>query len=304
MRVAVAATPSLALPTLEWILTSEHQLELVITRVDKPVGRGRVFQESKVAQWATSQGIPTIKPNNPSDLIGVLSDIEVVITLAYGVILPESVLRIPRYGFLNIHFSLLPAWRGAAPVQRGIENGDRISGITVFQLDAGMDTGPIYIQDPVVIEEEESAGELLVRLAARAPYSAAQALSMIADGFTPIPQDENGKSLAPKISKGETRVNWKQDALLIDRRIRAFSPLPGCWTQWRGSRINLTKAKVTSNGENLPPGRISISNEELIVGCANGSALQIVQIQPSGKRAMKAEEWLNGARFVTGDCFD
>ena len=304
MRLAVAATPSLALPTIEWIAGSEHQLDLVITRPDKPAGRGKPFIESDVAKWARAHNVPIVKPIKSAELVGVLSEIDVVITLAYGVILPEYILRIPRHGFLNVHFSLLPAWRGAAPVQRGIENGDEISGITVFQLDAGMDTGPIYIQDPVLIEPDENAGNLLTRLAFRAPHSIAQALTMIADGFVPLPQIETGSSLAPKISKGETRIDWEHDAVHLARLIRAFAPHPGCWAQWKGSRIKLTVAKAVANGRELPPGHIAITNGELFAGCQKDSALQILSLQPSGRREMTATDWLNGARYAPGDFFD
>lgn len=304
MLLAVAATPSLALPTLEWIAGSEHELALVITRPDRPSGRGKAVQESDVAVWANARGIRTVKPDSSANLIDVLDGIDVVITLAYGVILPESVLNIPRYGFLNIHFSLLPAWRGAAPVQRGIENGDQISGVTVFQLDAGMDTGPIFIQDPVRIERFENAGQLLNRLAVRAPHSVAQALLMISQGRAPIPQDKLGISLAPKITKGETRIDWLQDSASISRRVRAFSPLPGCWTQWRGSRIIVVGAEEISSNEKLSPGHLWVSDGKLIVGCGNSSTLRIAKIQPAGKREMGADEWLNGSRWLPGDFFD
>ncbi|MBC7463206.1 MAG: methionyl-tRNA formyltransferase [Actinobacteria bacterium] len=304
MRLAVAATPSLACATLEWIQASEHELTLVITRPDKPAGRGKVLQQSEVAEWAAQNSVPVVKPVRSLELIPWLGDVDLVVTLAYGVILPENVLQVPRYGFVNMHFSLLPAWRGAAPVQRGIENGDKVSGVTVFQLDVGMDTGPIFVQDSVEIDPNENSGELLTRLAIGAPASLAKALTMIERGNSPIAQKLEGQSTAKKISKAEARINWHQEAKSVSRKIRAFTPEPGAWAQWKGARIQILRAEPISLAEPLAPGHISSANGELLVGCGEMTALRIDEIAPAGKRTMKANQWLNGARCQLGDFFD
>jgi methionyl-tRNA formyltransferase len=304
VRLAVAATPSLAIPTLEWILTSGHDLDLVITRPDKRSGRGKEFQESEVGQWARAHNIAIVKPERASDLADVLVDIDLVVTIAYGVILPEKILEIPTHGFINVHFSLLPSWRGAAPVQRSIENGDLVSGITVFQLDQGMDTGPIYVYDAVDIKPNETSGELLNRLAERAPGSVKSAIEMIERGEVTTPQSAELVTYASKILKEESRINWHDSSRTLARRIRAFNPNPGCWTLWKGSRISINRAHVGETKVDLRPGSISIIEDELVVGCGQSSSLVIDEVQPAGKRAMKTNEWLNGARCQAGDSFE
>lgn len=304
MRLAVAATPALAFPTLDWIRSSKHDLNLVITRPDKPSGRGKVMRQSEVADWANEHHVRCLKPVRAIELTEVLSEVDLVVTLAYGVILPEEVLNIPRHGFVNVHFSLLPAWRGASPVQRGIENGDVVSGITVFQLDAGMDTGPIYVQEAVGTDPHENSGELLVRLAARTPSCLASALQMIEDGVSPTPQNISGESRARKISKEEARIQWNQDSSMVLRRIRAFTPEPGSWTMWKQMRLQILRAQEIEFTEPLKPGQILAVDGQLIVGCGQGTFLRIDELASAGRRPMSAREWLNGARCQAGDCFD
>jgi methionyl-tRNA formyltransferase len=281
VRVGVAATPYVAIPTLDWLLRSSHDLALVITRPNKPAGRGRTLQESAVAKWASSHDVECIKPVASADLLDSLALVDLVITLGYGVILPVQILAVPRYGFINLHFSLLPAWRGAAPVQRAILQGDQLSGVTVFALDAGMDTGPIYLQRSSPIGPYENAGEVLMQLAELGPEVVAESIEMINAGVAPQVQRLDGVSYAKK----------------------AFTPEPGSWTRWKDSTLQVTQARpFPSNGE-LTPGGILIENGNVIVGCGEESAVILEEVTPAGKRAMSAKNWTNGARIAKGDRF-
>jgi methionyl-tRNA formyltransferase len=165
VRIGVAATPDVAIPTLNWLLQSVHEVALIITQPDRPAGRGRLLQQSTVADWANEHQIPLTKPENPQQLIGKIEDLDLVLTIGYGVLLPENILELPKNGFLNLHFSLLPAYRGAAPAQRALHNGETTTGVTVFQLDKGMDTGPIFAQESITIDPSWRSFELLEQLA-------------------------------------------------------------------------------------------------------------------------------------------
>jgi len=303
MRIGVAATPSVAIPTLDWLRDSQHDLSLVITRPDRPAGRGRSLRESVVAKWASAHGVECVKPVASEELFESLAFIDLVITIGYGVILPIEILSVPRFGFINLHFSHLPSWRGAAPVQRAILNGDQEFGVTVFALDSGMDTGPIYVQHDIRIEPYENAGELLDRMAALGPEVIAQTLTMIESGASATPQSKEAVSYAPKISKEEARIVWNKNVIEVDRHIRAFTPDPGAWTSWRDSTLRIDRARPFPFDHELAAGFVNVQNGEVIVGCADGSALIIEEVTPAGKKAMSAKSWANGARIVNGESF-
>lgn len=304
MRVGVAATPGVAIPTMDWLRDSSHDLDLVITRPDKPAGRGRAMKESVVAQWASAHGVECVKPVASEDLFESLAFLDLVVTIGYGVILPIEILRTPRFGFINLHFSLLPAWRGAAPVQRSILDGDQVSGVTVFALDSGMDTGPIYVQREVPIHPYENAGELLTRMAVLGPEVISETLSMIESGNTPTAQSDNGVTYAKKISKEDARIVWNKDGVEIDRQIRAFTPEPGAWTLWRNSTLRIDRARLFRLDHDLAPGLIFVQDKSVIVGCAGGDGLIIEEVTPAGKKTMSAQSWANGARIAQGAHFD
>ena len=303
MRIAVAATPSVAIPTLEWLRESENELALVITRPDKPSGRGRSLADSIVSRWAISHGVGCVKPVVSVELIDSLSDIDLVVTIGYGVILPAEVLSVPRFGFINLHFSHLPAWRGAAPVQRAILNGDRVLGVTVFALDQGMDTGPIYVQEDVLPQPYENAGEMLERMSVVGPEVISKTLAMIESGTRPTPQSREGISYAPKISKEEARVAWDQDSMQIDRHIRAFTPEPGAWTSWRNSSLRIDRARPISVEGNFAPATVINQGGNIVVACANQTWLVLEEVTPAGKKPMSARSWANGARIAEGEQF-
>ncbi|CAB5073355.1 unannotated protein [freshwater metagenome] len=303
MRIGVAATPSVAIPTMQWLKDSENIFEVIITRPDQQAGRGRNLKSSPVAQWGEEHGISVIKPASPNDMVETISTLDLVITIGYGVLLPLEVLKIPRYGFINLHFSLLPKWRGAAPVNRAIQNGDSISGVSVFQLDAGMDTGPIYVQKEIAISDEECAGDVLRNMALLGPSAIEETLNLISTGFAPIAQNVSGISFAPKISKSEVEIDWNQSAEKVQRNIRAFTPEPGAWTSWRDAPIIIAKSALIADISDLKPGSIRLIDGNVVIGCGEESAIRLDEVRPSGKNTMTAQAWARGARLHEGDCF-
>jgi methionyl-tRNA formyltransferase len=301
MRLGVAATPEVAIPTLNWLLESGHDLALIITQPDKPAGRGRSLKQSAVADWAEEHKVAVIKPEASDELKNHLSNIDCVVTIGYGVLLPQSILDIPKFGFLNLHFSLLPAYRGAAPVQRALQNGDSISGVTVFQLEKGMDTGPIYSTISLNIEPQWRSTELLSILSKLGPNAVEQALTMIERGDSPTPQV--GKAtIAPKITKLEAQIDFRKDSTTIVNHIRAFTYEPGAWCLWKDEPFKITNA-ISANDVKLAEGVISVDAKKVLVGCAENSAIELLTVTPSGKKEMSAIEWARGARLTGGEYF-
>jgi methionyl-tRNA formyltransferase len=300
MRIGVAATPEVALPTLDWLLDSTHEIALVISQPDRAAGRGQTIKSSPVSAWAIKHKIELIQPESPEDLVGKIEDLDCVVTIGYGVLLPESILRLPRYGFINLHFSILPAYRGAAPVQRAIENGETVTGVSVFALDKGMDTGPVYCSTTLSIDPIWRSQELFHELAVIAPGAVEKALTAISRGQTPAPQTGQS-SLARKISKEEAQIDWSQSADVVLRRIRAFYPSPIAWSTWKGESFRITQAQISTTS--VPSGDISVVDGSVNVGCGNDSAISLVSVIPSGKKEMLAIDWARGARLEIGSHF-
>jgi len=301
VQIAVAATPEVALPTLEALLKSEHDLVSVITQPDRPAGRGLSLKESPVAIWAKDRGISVRKPVDQEDLKLAVSDIDLVITIGFGVIIKEEILNLPKHGFINLHFSLLPKWRGAAPVQRAIEAGDQITGVTVFKLDKGMDTGPIYRQKEIAMPHQATTESLLQDLAVVGAPVVLDAISAIEATELPVIQSVDGASRADKLSKDEARINWQDASFNIERKIRAFYPAPGAWTTFRDEAIKIESADV-SDEKTGQPGEILLVGKELFVSTAEGS-LKILSVKPAGKASMDAISWINGARIEQHERF-
>jgi len=302
MRIGVAATPYVAIPTLDWLVTSPHDIPLIITQPDRPSGRGQEISQSPVSKWADEHGIQIVKPSSPSDLVGVINSLDVVITIGYGVLLPETVLKLPRYGFLNLHFSLLPLYRGAAPVQRAIQNGERVTGVSVFQLDKGMDTGPLFTQLKLEIDSEWRSYELLERLSLIGPVAIEEALTMIENGLSPIEQTGHA-SMAPKISKAEASIDWSQSSEEIVNKVRAFYPTPNAWTLWKGNPLKVTRVNRAHSELALSPGQIHCADNSLFVGTGNGEVVELLLIVPAGKSEMSAIAWSRGAHLRGGEHF-
>jgi methionyl-tRNA formyltransferase len=301
VQIAVAATLEVAIPTLELLLKSNHELVCVITQPDRPSGRGLTLKETEVAGWARENNIEIHKPVNQSELVAIVEGLDLVLTIGYGVIIKEEILNLPKFGFINLHFSLLPKWRGAAPVQRAIEAGDLTTGVTVFKLDKGMDTGPIYLQKDLAITKSATSGSLLKELSQSGALVVMEALSDIEQGKTPQVQSEKGASRAEKLSKEEGRIDWKTPAEQIDRKIRAFNPAPGSWTTFRDEVVKIDSV-LLSEKPSSKPGEILVSEKDLFVSTATNS-LQILSIKPAGKPVMNASAWLNGARITTQESF-
>ncbi len=301
MRIAVAATPCVAIPTLDWLFASEHQLDLIITQPDRPSGRGQKTTESPVSVWAHAKNIEIIKPESSLELLPVAANFDLIITIGYGVILPDNLLNLPLHGFLNLHFSLLPAYRGAAPAQRSLENGDLESGVTVFKLDKGLDTGPIYSQGKLAIDPTWRSFELLKELSELGVGVIKEAISKIELGVEPLAQS-GPTTYAAKISKTEARIDFNQPAHILLRKIKAFTYEPGAWTVFNQEPFKVSDAKETDYSQGNP-GEVFVIDRKVIVSCGSLSSLELLKVTPSGKREMSAIDWSRGARLELGACF-
>lgn len=298
MRIAVAASPEVAIPTIEALRDSKHQLIRVISQPDKPAGRGKILTPTPVSQWAIDEGIELLRPSNYEEIADSVDGCDCVITIGYGVLLPPEILALPQYGFLNLHFSLLPRWRGAAPVQRAIEAQDSVSGVTVFQLDEGMDTGPIYTVHRFALDDDITSDELLVELGEIGVGAVLEALDLISSGKRPIPQKSEGVTRAAKLSKEEGRIDWHQSADVISAKIRAFTSNPGAWTSFRGNPLKLSSPILSER--TLKPGEIAALDKKVFIGTST-TALQIGFVTAPGKPPMPSASWANGARLIEGE---
>ncbi len=301
MKIAVAASPEVAIPTLEYLLASDHELALIISRPDSQVGRGRELTPTAVSNWATANGIELYCPNKAVDFDDRLKSFDLVVTIGYGVLLPEYILAQPKHGFINLHFSRLPKLRGAAPAQRAIIDGLTETGITVFQLDSGMDTGPIYLQTKHPIKPNITAGELLTELALLGPSAIEQTLYAIENGTQPIPQDHSVATGAPKLAKAEAQIHWSSSAAEIVNKILGFAPNPGATAKFRGEVLRITRAQ--GSDQSLPVGEIASANGSIFVGTST-TAVELLEVTPAGKKSMSAAAWANGARFAAGETIE
>ena len=299
MRLAVAATPEVALPTLNWLLTSEHDLVRVISQPDRPSGRGQELHASAVSEWAKANSIELTTPTAIAEIDAAISDVDLLITIGYGRILPATTLSLPTFGCINLHFSLLPKYRGAAPVQRAIEAGEVQSGVTVFALDPGMDTGPIYTSITTPIQATMRSFELLEKLSHIGVDAIKEALIAIEKGVAPTAQ--NGvASLAAKISRDEAELDWSTSAHSLVNKIRAFYPQPQAWTKFRGLPLKISQARVSEGHHDLQAGELRVVGNDCLIGTLdNGIILE--RVTPAGKKEMSALDWSRGARFENAE---
>ena len=288
------------MPTLNWLLDSEHVLAAVITQPDRPAGRGRELRGSVVSQWAAENSVQCFKPQDLAETALFVKDCDVLLTIGYGVLLPAEILNLPRHGCLNLHFSLLPRWRGAAPVQRAIEAGDSLSGVTVFALDEGMDTGPIFSAKRFALDTDITSDELFVELAELGVEAVSESLQAITDGTRPTAQPGEGATKAAKITKQECEIDWNQKAEVISQKIRAFTSAPGAWTRFRGETLKIDSVEIVDIS--YEAGAIHLVDKTLMVGTGS-TALTIGFLTPSGKSRMQALAWINGARLIDGEHF-
>ena len=299
--MAFAGTPEVALPSLEALLASRHEVVAVITRPDAPAGRGRTLRPSAVKELAVEHGLPVLTPGHPreeafqAELAQIAPD--ACPTVAYGALLPSSALSIPRLGWINLHFSLLPAWRGAAPVQRAVLAGDEVTGATTFLIERGMDTGPCFGILTEQIRPRDTSGDLLGRLATAGAGLLVATLDALEDGaLHAVPQAGEGVSHAPKLTVEEARVDWTAPALRVDRLIRACTPAPGAWTTFRDKRVKLGPVALAEGA--LRPGELDGD----LVGTAT-EAVRLGTVRPEGKSEMAAADWLRGLRVESGEAF-
>lgn len=302
MRVVFAGTPEVAVPALDAIADSEHELVGVVTRPDAPAGRGRQLVASPVARRAEELGVPVLKPEHPRDpafqdaLRGLAPDCCPVV--AYGALLPESALEIPVHGWVNLHFSVLPSWRGAAPVQHAVWAGDEVTGATTFRIVKELDAGPVFGIMTERIRPNDTSGDLLERLAEGGAGLLVATLDGIADGSLEArAQQPEGLSFAPKVQVDDARVDWSAPAIAIDRQIRACTPAPGAWTTYAGERLKLGPVTVTDL--DVEPGTVAVGKSRVLVGTGTHAVL-LGDVKAFGKKKMPAADWARGVRLETG----
>lgn len=297
VRIVFAGTPDVALPALDAIAGSRHELLAVVTRPDAPQGRSRRPVPSPVARWASEHQVEILRPARPRDpdFIERLTALapECCPVVAYGALIPATVLAIPAHGWVNVHFSLLPAWRGAAPVQRAILAGDTETGISIFDLVPALDAGPIYLRESSPLGADETSGDVLTRLGARGAEALIEVLDGIESGTLPaVEQPDSGITLAPKLTVDDARLDWTLPATRLDRTVRACNPSPIAWTTFRGERFKIWLARAQADTV-LDPGVLGVSRRSVSVGTGRG-VLDLMQVQPAGKRPMAAADWGRG----------
>jgi methionyl-tRNA formyltransferase len=301
LRLAFAGTPEVAVPALDALLASRHEVVAVITRPDAPAGRGRTLRPSPVKERALAAGLEVLTPKHPRDpdfqaRLTALA-VDAVPVVAYGALIPVSALTIPRLGWVNLHFSLLPAWRGAAPVQHAVLAGDEVTGATTFLIEQGLDTGPFFGILTETIRPTDTSGDLLGRLSTSGAGLLVATLDALETGdVQAVPQPTEGVSLAPKITVDDARVHWTAPGLRVDRLVRACTPVPGAWTTFRDKRVKL--GPVTLAGAQFDPGVLDGD----LVGTAT-QAVRLSTVRPEGKGEMAATDWLRGLRVVAGERF-
>ncbi|MFV0430519.1 MAG: methionyl-tRNA formyltransferase [Arachnia sp.] len=292
MRLVVAGTPEVALPTLDALVASRHEVVGVLTRPDAPVGRGRRLKPSPVAARAADLGIEVLTPATATDpallhRLGQL-DIDVCPVVAYGALLPQAALDIPRHGWVNLHFSQLPRWRGAAPVQHALMAGDATIGTTCFRIVKQLDAGDVFEMSSQPLPDV-TAGELLDELSRTGANQMLAALDAIEAGTTPTPQSPVGATYAPKISVADARLDFEAPAEKVHRRIMGCSPHPGAWCEVNGQRVKVLRSAPAGRSD-LAPGRLAATKRQVFVG-AGGGSVELLEVQAAGKRRMNAADW-------------
>jgi len=306
VRVLFAGTPAVAVPSLDALVDTGFDVVAVLTRPDAPVGRKRVLTPSPVAQRAAELGIPLIHAARlDADAIAKISAVQpdVAAIVAYGGLVPPAALGIPRHGWVNLHFSLLPAWRGAAPVQRSVMAGDDVTGAVTFQLEEGLDTGPVFGTLTEAVKAQDTAGDLLERLSHSGAVLLAQTLSAI-DAGKASPRPQAGEvTLAPKLTLEDGHLNWSHPALAISRQARGVTPEPGAWTLLDGQRLKLEPVRLRPDVTDLAPGAAALQGKSVLVGTGS-HAVELTRIQPAGKKMMAAADWARGMASLESVVFE
>ena len=305
MRLVFAGTPEVAVPSLEALVASHHEVLAVLTRPDARSGRGRALVPSPVRVRAQELGLEVLTPERPSDpaLRARLAELapDACPIVAYGGLIPPDLLALPAAGWVNLHFSLLPAWRGAAPVQHAVMAGDEVTGATTFRVEQALDTGPTYGVMTETIRPTDTAGDLLQRLSTAGAGLLVATLDGLESGdLEAVPQPGDGVSLAPKITVEDARVRWERPALAVDRQIRGCTPSPGAWTTFRGERLKLLPVTPAVEGPSAAPGEIVPGRRTVHIGTATGP-VELGTVQPHGRKPMAAADWARGVRIDAGE---
>lgn len=306
MRVLFAGTPAVAVPSLDALVEAGFDVVAVLTRPDAPIGRKRVLTPSPVAARAAELGLDVIHAAKVDEaaveqISAAAPDVAAIV--AYGGLVPPAALAIPRHGWINLHFSLLPAWRGAAPVQRSVMAGDDVTGAVTFQLEKGLDTGPVFGTLTESVGPEDTAGQLLERLSHSGAVLLAQTLSAIETGKASAVPQAGDVSLAPKLTLEDGHLNWHHPALAIGRQARGATPEPGAWTLLDGQRVKLDPVRLRPDIEDLAPGALGVHGKSVLVGTGS-HAVELTRIQPAGKKMMAAPDWARGIGSLEGVVFE
>jgi methionyl-tRNA formyltransferase len=307
MKLVFCGTPQFAVPSLERLAATGFEVQLVVTQPDRPLGRGLELTAPPVKQSALKLGLPVVQPEKirknegfQAQLKGIQPD--AIIVVGYGRIVPPWMLELPRYGNINVHASLLPKYRGAAPIQWAIANGEKVTGVTTMLLNQGLDTGDLLLQREMKIEEEDTSVTLAPRLARMGADLLVETLhGLEQEKIKPVPQDDSQATLAPILTKEDGLVDFKRTAREVQNRLRGFQPWPGAYTRFRGKNLKFIAVKPAGVGSALPPAELKIEGERLLAGCGDGTVLELLQIQPEGKKAMTAREFINGYRPVQAE---
>ena len=303
MRCVFAGTPDVAAVALRALLDSRHEPVAVLTRPDARAGRGKELAASPVAVLAREAGLELLQPTSTRDaalaerLAALAPDCAPIV--AYGGLIPAGLLDVPRLGWVNLHFSLLPAWRGAAPVQHAVWHGDDVTGATTFRLDEGMDTGPVFGSVTEAVRPDDTSGDLLARLAVTGAGLLIATLDALEEGAVQAVAQSGEPSLAPKLGVDDARIRWDHPAVGVDRLVRACTPAPGAWTMVGDDRLRVQPVQIVADGPQLAPGQIEASRDEVLVGTAS-APVRLGLVQPAGKRPMPAADWVRGARLAPG----
>ncbi|MFM1845966.1 MAG: hypothetical protein RIS19_439 [Actinomycetota bacterium] len=297
MRILFAGTPTTAASVLEGLIASGHEVVAVLTREDSLVGRKKVLTPSPVALAAEKHSLPVIRSSKLTpEVLQSISEFkaELAVVVAYGVILKQDALDTVANGWFNLHFSHLPRWRGAAPVQRAIQAGDTEIGVSLFRIDTGLDTGPVLAVADTIIEPDESAGELLGRLAKIGVSLLNQELPRLYSGSYELTEQMGEVSLAPKLNRGDARIDFSKRALEVSNLVRAMNPEPIAWCQLAGESMRVLRSRPVVSSIELSLGEVMVDGNRVLVGCGDRSTLELLEVQPASKNVMSAHSWMNG----------
>ena len=302
MKVLIASSSILSIPLFNVLSnSSEYEITGLLTNQDKPTGRGQKIGSNELAVWAQSQNFDIYKSSSEEEMISALTKSlpEIVITIAFGQLVKEKALRIPKFGWINIHFSILPKWRGAAPVQHSILNGEQSTGISIFKLDQGMDTGPIYLSKEFSLKEDETTTEVLNRLSVEGSEMTLDVLKMIEDRKQPKDQSNTAVSFAPKFQKKDGEINWRKSSESIYNLYRALGSNPGIWTVLNGVRLKIDSLRRSDVQLQLSSGQIEIDSEKIYAGTSEG-VIEVLQVTPAGRNSMSSGEFVRGLTSKVG----